>query len=190
MEILRSTQNDNEVPQQERYDLKVNVRSGDLVLTKSTTIMAANEEQVNNLQVFVFRGDALDAYASVDNDDELTVSCTAGERQVYALVNCPDLSAVSTKTALLATSSLFSQNTGTSFQMIGHQDGVNLPDDSPVTIDVHRLAARVVIKKITRAFTVPALAAKTFSIDQIFLINVTGWTTVGVADEGEDDITV
>ena len=77
MEILRSTQNDNEVPQQERYDLKVNVRSGDLVLTKSTTIMAANEEQVNNLQVFVFRGDALDAYASVDNDDELTVSCTA-----------------------------------------------------------------------------------------------------------------
>ena len=47
----------NEVPdpvqQQERYDLKVNVRSGDLVQTKSTTIMAANEEQVNNLQVFV-----------------------------------------------------------------------------------------------------------------------------------------
>ena len=173
----------NEVPEpvqsQGRYDLTVNVRGGDLVQTKSTTITAANEVQVNNLQVFVFRGDALDAYASVNNEDELTLSCTAGERQVYALVNCPDLSAVSTKTALLATSSLLSQNSGTSFQMIGHQDGVDLPEDSPVTIDVHRLAARVVIKKITRAFTAAALAAKTFSIDQIFLINVAGDTNYG-----------
>ena len=167
----------NEIPdpvQEERYDLKVNVRSGDLVQTKSTTITAANEITVNNLQVFVFRGDALDAYATVNNDDELTVSCTAGERQVYALVNCPSLSAISTKTALLATSSLLSGNSGSSFQMIGHQEGIDLPDDSPVTIDVHRLAARVVIKKISRAFTVSSLAAKSFSIDQIFLINVAG----------------
>lgn len=167
----------NEVPepvQQERYDLKVNVRSGDLVQTKSTTITAANEIQVNNLQVFVFRGDALDAYASVNNADELTVSCTAGEREVYALVNCQNLSAVSTKTGLLATPSLLSANSGTGFQMIGHQDEVTLPDDSPVTINVHRLASRVVIKKITRAFTVSSLAAKSFTIDQIFLINVVG----------------
>ncbi len=173
----------NEVPdpelQLERCELTVNVRSGDLVQTKSTTITAANEIQVNNLQVFVFRGDALDAYASVNDDDELTVSCTAGERQVYALVNCPNLSAVSTKTALLATSSLLSGNSGTSFQMIGHQDEVDLPEDSPVTIDVHRLAARVVIKKISRAFTVAALAAKTFTIDQIFLINVAGDINIG-----------
>ena len=150
----------NEIPNpesQERYDLKVNVRSGGPVQTKSTTITAANEVLVNNLQVFVFRGDALDAYASVNDADELTVSCTGGERQVYALVNCPDLSAVSTKTALLATSSLLSGNSGTSFQMVGHQDEVNLPADSPVTVDVHRLASRVVIKKITRAFTASAL---------------------------------
>ena len=168
----------NEIPdpvqQQERCELKVNVRSGNLVQTKATNIVAANENQVNNLQVFVFRGDALDAYASVSNDDELTVSCTAGERQVYALVNCPDLSAISTKTALLATSSLLSGNSSAGFEMIGHQDEVDLPDDSPLTIDVHRLAARVVIKKITRAFTVSSLAAKTFSLAQIFLINVPG----------------
>ena len=164
----------NEAQQEQRYDLKVNVRSGDLVQTKSTTITAANEIAVNNLQVFVFRGDALDAYVSVNDDDELTVSCTGGERQVYALVNCPDLSAVSTKTALLATTSNLYDNSGTNFQMIGHQDEVDLPDDSPVTIDVHRIAARVVIKKISRAFTVSALASKSFRIDQIFLINVAG----------------
>ena len=172
MEIPAQAGNDNAT--QQRYDLKVNVRSGSLVQTKSTTITAANEAKVNSLQVFVFRGDALDAYASVADADELTVSCTGGERQVYALVNCPDLSAVSTKTALLATSSLLSGNSGTNFQMVGHKDGVNLPADSPVTIDVHRIAARVVIKKITRAFTVSALAEKAFSIDQVFLINAPG----------------
>ena len=168
----------NEVPNpanEERFELKVQVRSGgDLVQTKSTTITPANEVLVNNRQVFVFRGDALDAYGSINDDDEITLSCTGGERQVYALVNCPDLSAISTKTALLATSSLLSGNSGTSFQMIGHQDEVDLPDDSPVTINVHRLAARVVIKKISRAFTVSALAAKSLTIDQIFITNVAG----------------
>ena len=168
----------NEVPNpanEERFELKVQVRSGgDLVQTKSTTITPASEVLVNNLQVFVFRGDALDAYGSINDDDEITLSCTGGERQVYALVNCPDLSAISTKTALLATSSLLSGNSGTNFQMIGHQDEVDLPDDSPVTINVHRLAARVVIKKISRAFTVSALAAKSLTIDQIFITNVAG----------------
>ena len=169
----------NEVPnpanEQERFELKVQVRSGgDLVQTKSTTITPASEVIVNNLQVFVFRGDALDAYGKVTGEDEITLSCTAGERQVYALVNCPDLSAIATKTALLAASSQLSGNGPTSFQMIGHQDEVDLPDDSPVTIDVHRLAARVVIKKISRDFTVSALAAKSLTIDQIFITNVAG----------------
>ena len=169
----------NEVPnpanEQERFELKVQVRSGsDLVQTKSTTITPASEVIVNNLQVFVFRGDALDAYGKVTGEDEITLSCTGGERQVYALVNCPDLSAISTKTALLAASSQLSGNGPTSFQMIGHQDEVDLPDDSPVTIDVHRLAARVVIKKISRDFTVSALAAKSLTIDQIFITNVAG----------------
>ena len=169
----------NEIPnpanEQERFELKVQVRSGgDLVQTKSTTITPASEVIVNNLQVFVFRGDALDAYGKVTGEDEITLSCTAGERQVYALVNCPDLSAIATKTALLAASSQLSGNGPTSFQMIGHQDEVDLPDDSPVTIDVHRLAARVVIKKISRDFTVSALAAKSLTIDQIFITNVAG----------------
>ena len=75
----------NEAPDpaqsQGRYDLTVNVRGGDLVQTKSTAITAANEVQVNNLQVFVFRGDALDAYASVNNEDEPGRLCQREQRR-------------------------------------------------------------------------------------------------------------
>ena len=64
-------------------------------MTRATAVTKDNEAKVNDLQVFVFRGDELDAYASVDNAMQLTLSCTAGEREVYALVNAPEYSAVS-----------------------------------------------------------------------------------------------
>ena len=141
--------------------------------TKSTTITAADEVKVNNLQVLVFRGDALDAYGSVDDASEITLSCTAGEREVYAVVNAPSLAEISTRTALLATTSMLSQNSSDSFQMIGNKS-VTLPQANTITVDVTRMAARIVIKKITRAFTVSSLAAKTFTVDEIFITNVAG----------------
>ena len=92
-------------------------------MTKATAVSADNEAKVNNLQVFVFRGDDLDAYASVDNAHELTLSCTAGDRVVYALVNAPDYSAVPGKAALLAKVSELSANSLTNFEMVGSKIG-------------------------------------------------------------------
>ena len=158
-EILRSAQNDNNVQagnEAQLCELRVGIKGA--WETKSTTITAADEVKVNNLQVLVFRGDALDAYGSVDDASEITLSCTAGEREVYAVVNAPSLAEISTKTALLATTSLLSQNSGDSFQMIGNKE-VTLPQANTITVDVTRMAARIVIKKITRAFTVSSLAA-------------------------------
>ena len=68
MEILRSAQNDTEIADQADNDgqlceLRVGIKGA--WETKSTTITAADEVKVNNLQVLVFRGDALDAYGSV-----------------------------------------------------------------------------------------------------------------------------
>ncbi|MBQ6910692.1 MAG: hypothetical protein IJQ35_00845 [Bacteroidales bacterium] len=173
-EILRSAQNDNNVQagnEAQLCELRVGIKGA--WETKSTTITAADEVKVNNLQVLVFRGDALDAYGSVDDASEITLSCTAGEREVYAVVNAPSLAEISTKTALLATTSLLSQNSGDSFQMIGNKE-VTLPQANTITVDVTRMAARIVIKKITRAFTVSSLAAKTFTVDEIFITNVAG----------------
>ena len=176
MEILRSAQNDTEIAGQAGNDgqlceLRVGIKGA--WETKSTTITAADEVKVNNLQVLVFRGDALDAYGSVDDASEITLSCTAGEREVYAVVNAPSLAEISTRTALLATTSMLSQNSSDSFQMIGNKS-VTLPQANTITVDVTRMAARIVIKKITRAFTVSSLAAKNFTVDEIFITNVAG----------------
>ena len=145
-------------------------------MTKATAVSADNEAKVNNLQVFVFRGDDLDAYASVDNAQELTLSCTAGDRVVYALVNAPDYSAVPGKAALLANVSELSANSLTNFEMVGSKS-VTLPQSEKVSIDVNRIASRVVLKKITRSFTSEALQALNFKVDAIYLINVAGNTS-------------
>ena len=145
-------------------------------MTKATAVSADNEAKVNNLQVFVFRGDDLDAYASVDNSQELTLSCTAGDRVVYALVNAPDYSAVPGKAALLAKVSELSANSLTNFEMVGSKS-VTLPQNEKVSIDVNRIASRVVLKKITRNFTSEALQALNFKVDAIYLINVAGNTS-------------
>ena len=145
-------------------------------MTKATTATAGDEAKVNNLQVFVFRGDDLDAYASVDNAQELTLSCTAGDRVVYALVNAPDYSAVPGKAALLAKVSELSANSLSNFEMVGSKS-VTLPQSEKVSIDVNRIASRVVLKKITRSFTSEALQALNFKVDAIYLINVAGNTS-------------
>ena len=145
-------------------------------MTKATAVSADNEAKVNNLQVFVFRGDDLDAYASVDNAQELTLSCTAGDRVVYALVNAPDYSAVPGKAVLLAKVSELSANSLTNFEMVGSKS-VTLPQSEKVSIDVNRIASRVVLKKITRSFTSEALQALNFKVDAIYLINVAGNTS-------------
>lgn len=145
-------------------------------MTKATAVTTENEAKVNNLQIFVFRGDDLDAYASVDNAKELTLSCTAGERVVYALVNAPDYSAVPGKAALLAKVSELSANSLTNFEMVGSKS-VTLPQTGTVSIDVNRIASRVVLKKITRNFTSAALQALDFTVDAIYLVNVAGNTS-------------
>ena len=145
-------------------------------MTKATAVSADNEAKVNNLQVFVFRGDDLDAYASVDNAQELTLSCTAGDRVVYALVNAPDYSAIPGKAALLAKVSELSANSLANFEMVGSKS-VTLPQSEKVSIDVNRIASRVVLKKITRSFTSEALQALNFKVDAIYLINVAGNTS-------------
>ena len=145
-------------------------------MTKATAVTADNEAKVNRLQVFVFRGDDLDAYASVENAKELTLSCTAGERVVYALVNAPDYSTVPGKAALLAKVSELEANTLTNFEMVGSKT-VTLPQSEKVSIDVNRIASRVVLKKITRNFTSAALQALDFTVDAIYLVNVAGNTS-------------
>ena len=166
----------------ERTELTVGIATG---MTKSTTITADDEVKVNNLQVFVFRGDALDAYGVADNASTVTVSCTKGNREVYAVVNAPDLKDIATKTDLLAAKSALSDNDESNFVMIG-KTNADLPSELPVNVEVDRIVSKVVLKTVNRAFTSAALAALNFSIDEIFITNVAGDVNYGLTDNPVD----
>ena len=139
--------------------------------TKATGSTADDEVAVKKLQIFVFRGDALDAYGVVENKDSLKLSCTAGQRTIYALVNDVDRSSIKTKTELLAAVSNYSNTLEGGFAMIGSTDKT-LPQTGKITVEVNRLASRVIINKITRNFTSAALASMEFKILKIWLQNV------------------
>lgn len=165
--------NDELFPKGEAVSLQVGIEAAGQ--TKATGIVGdeTDEAKVNSLQVLVFRGDALDAYGTIANSKSITVSCTAGDRVVYALVNGQDMKAVQTKTEFLAKISLLSNNAITNFEMLGVKN-VTLPQTSAVSIDVDRVAARVVLKKITNNLTSPALQAMEFGVDSIYVTNVPG----------------
>lgn len=139
--------------------------------TKATGSTAEDEVAVKMLQIFVFRGDALDAYGKIANKDSLKLSCTAGQRTIYALVNDVDRSSIKTKTELLAAVSNYSNTLEGGFAMIGSTDKT-LPQTGKITVEVNRLASRVIISKITRNFTSAALAAQDLKIEKIWIQNV------------------
>ena len=81
--------------------LKVNViGAGGTRATGVVSNSSDTEAKVNTLQVLVFDGDVLDGY-SRSSGRTATVSCTAGSREIYAVVNGTDLSGVTTKADLL-----------------------------------------------------------------------------------------
>lgn len=144
--------------------------------TKATGIQgdATDEEKVNSLQIFVFNGEVVDGYGKGSSTKSLKIGCTAGSREVYALVNVSeDLSTVTSLTQLLAKVSSLT-DAEDNFEMIGRKSEVISSDNQSVTVNVDRFAARIKVKKITNALSSPALQAQTFTIKGIHITNVAG----------------
>lgn len=148
------------------------------VATKATT--GTNDAKINNLQVFVFLGDNLDVYGTAD-DSSVSLSCTPGSRNIVVVANGPDLSSITTRTALLATTSLMANSSITSMEMIGSQTETLSASNKNITVPVTRLGCRVVVSSIKKAFNSAALQAQTFTVKKIYLVNVAGDCLYGTA---------
>lgn len=159
--------------------------AGSTKVTGITSNDPTTEAKVNSLQVFVFNGDALDGYAAKADSKTLTVSCTSGIRDIYALVNAPNLASVTSKAALLATVSNLT-NEVSNFQMIGHKTET-LKHEGNVEIGVDRLAARVVIRGIKNAIENAAQAAA-FKVLSVYLTNVVGDVDYGFSSSYEPTV--
>ena len=163
-------------PDEPRYNINVTLGGAAIEVETKTTgeasTVSANEAKVNSLQVLVFRGDFLDAYGTA-NASSVSVSCTAGTRTIYAVVNGPNLSAVTSLSALESTMVDLSSNSTSSFVMVG-STSATLPGTGSVSIPVSRMVSRIVLKKISRNFTAASLQSLSFKVDSIYVVNAAG----------------
>lgn len=156
--------------------------------TRATGVTAQNgrrdssdEARIDRVDVFVFNGNVLDGHASATSQ-EVSVGCTAGARQIYAVVNNPAVADITTLSDLLAVESVLAApaaGAAPTFQMIGSTTAT-LQANGSVSVTVDRLAARVVIRKITNGFTNDA-QANDFVLKSVYITNVAGSVDYGHA---------
>ena len=164
----------NEVPsvmEGEPAMLTVNVSSS--AFTKAP-LSEENEKNVGNVQILVFRKDGeLDAYASSATASDIKMSCTTGEKDIYAVVNAPDLSAISNLSEYKDSRSDLAENRLDNFVMTGNVSKA-LSASETLTIPVSRIVSRIAISKISTNFTSAAYKSKKFNVTGIYAINVAG----------------
>ena len=149
--------------------------------TRATGIVTgseASEAKVNDLQIFVFNGDQLDGYAHGTSTKSLSVSCTAGSRDIYAIVNAPSLANITSSGQLLGTVSTLVEDIR-NFRMAGKTTEM-LPGSGVVTVPVGRLAARVVLKSIRNGLK---NNPETLLIRSVYLTNVAGDVNFGCSPD-------
>lgn len=135
----------------------------------------AAEKTVNTLQVFVFTADNnLVASGIASNSKNITLSVNAGTNySMYAIANAEDWTASVAKVSDLeakVTEALGAANANTNFAMQGKITGQTVSSTSKsFAIDVERVAAKVVLRKVTNSL--PA-AIGTLTIEGIYLSNV------------------
>lgn len=171
--------------------------------TKATGQTAANESMVQNVQIFVFRSSqgadngVLDACVSAGFDSPLSfdassasysglsLSCTVGSREVWAVVNASeDYTAdgsVATKSALLAKAASLSDCAPSKLLMTGSLAANLNPGSETLSISVRRVCASVVLESVKNDMMAPAYRKSgSFKVKNVYLINVPGKTNLAL----------
>ena len=133
----------------------------------------ANETALKSVQVFVFNSsDNLEAYESATTGS-VNLTCTKGAKTIAAVVNGEALSGIKTLSELTGTVSKFSENSAEGLVMFGTVTKT-IETNTSVTLEVARLAAKVVIGKITNSIKMAQYQGSPIAVKAIYLINVAG----------------
>ena len=152
-------------------------------VTRATGVTSAEEENIANLQILVFdESGTMEFYLDAGASNTGEIVTKEGRKTVMAVVNAPSMKNLGTRNALMTSTSLLSDNARGSMVMTGEVEAT-LQDGGRINIPVTRIISKVMIKKITSAFTSSANASKTFRINSIYLINVAGDNTYAATSE-------
>ena len=134
------------------------------------------EKQVNKVQVFIFdESGKLNIYKNAGTTQTgIKISTTAGKKTVWAVVNGPDLSSVSSLSELEDKAVDLSDNStsaATGFVMAGSTSCTVGTTSATATVNVSRLVARVALQKVVNSLPEGYGA---ITINNVVLTNVVG----------------
>ena len=151
------------------YDLTVGLPDSRTKVSEKNS--PGTPDAINTLQVFVFdEGGILEA-SDMTESESVVLTCKTGPKKVVSLVNAPEMTDVTTYSALCSASSFLDDNTIDSMVMSGETE-VNLTATSSVTIPVSRLAAKVVLRQVMNNFKFKSDQDAEFLVTHVYLLNV------------------
>ncbi len=146
-------------------------------LTRASAEFEADGVIKGSVQIFVFNSngtwDAYKSFSSADSNGKYTLECTVGEeKHIHVIVNAPSLSSVNSEDKLVKKTLNLNSVTATSgIPMYGYLS-TDVAASSNLNVQVKRMVAKVVVKKI--------LAGSDFSADgvltltDLYMLNVPG----------------
>lgn len=157
----------------------------DLSLSNGETksVGTDDENKISSLQIFVFddSGD-IEAYKlekytnqTIISSAKTFVDCTPGSKKIVAVANAPEMPDVRSYEELGGKTSYLSDNGTKKLHMIGETD-LEVVAATEVTIPVSRIAAKVTIASIKNDMALDYYKNMSFSITNIFMLNVAGST--------------
>ena len=146
--------------------------------TKATSYVTSQtyETTVNNVQILVFDSTgALNAYVDADKSVAgITINTTAGSKTVWAVVNGPDLSSVTTAAVLSSKAIDLGDNSTTAsegFVMAGSTTCTVSSSTTTAIITVNRFVSRVALAKVTNSLPD---SYGSLTVNNVTLTNVVG----------------
>lgn len=151
------------------------------------------EDAVKDLQIFVFGKDGmLHGYGHAESD-ELTLTCSTGEKRIAAVVNAPAINSVTDESTFQGLVSSFSDNSIGRFVMSGSTTKT-VQKGEKITIPVSRLISKVILSSVKNDLELQQHRTMDFKVKSVFLTNAaknrkyfsasspTDWYNKGVSD--------
>lgn len=156
-------------PQETRESLTINLLDG--AQTKATSAMTENT--IANVTVFVFNADGSYDNSAYSSGSSVTVNVRrAPGKKIYAIANAGDLSSTNTESSVKALTSTLGVNADGRFVMAGSDLNADLSSKTTFSVEVSRIAAKIVLQGIENAM--PS-SLGSFTVNRIFIANaVTG----------------
>jgi hypothetical protein len=141
--------------------------------TKSVAGSDDDEKAINSLQVFVFnKHDVFEASAYAD-EGEVSVTCTAGEKRIVALVNTIVDQSVATYQDLADTAVYLKDSGVGNLVMVGETYAV-VSSQTSVNVEVSYISSKIVLESVVLDFEHEQHEGLTFSVESVYMLNVAG----------------